>query len=150
MTPSVRIAFIVLRCLAAGVAFYATAKHPYSFYVLTRWIVFLTCCWGLWLASPGFWPSFAPAYIAVGLVFNPILPFHFQRSTWHTLDIAAGIILLVSRAFTQAPGGSNHTDAYALQRRSVRHGTCFRRRLSAHHAGAAPHSAVAELEVVGR
>ena len=32
--------------------------------------------------------------------------------------------------------------------RSVRHGTCFHRRLSAHHAGAAPHSAVAELGVV--
>ncbi|MCX6980363.1 MAG: hypothetical protein NTV08_06375 [Verrucomicrobia bacterium] len=34
--------------------------------------------------------------------------------------------------------------------RSVRHGTCFRRRLSAHRAGAAPHSAVAELGVVRR
>jgi len=32
----------------------------------------------------------------------------------------------------------------------VRHGTCFRHRLSTHHAGAAPHSAVAELEVVRR
>jgi len=32
----------------------------------------------------------------------------------------------------------------------VRHGTCFRRRLSTHHAGAAPHSAVAELGVVSR
>jgi hypothetical protein len=32
----------------------------------------------------------------------------------------------------------------------VRHGTCFRRRLSARHAGAAPHSAVAELGVVRR
>ena len=32
----------------------------------------------------------------------------------------------------------------------MRHGTCFRRRLSAHHAGAAPHSAVAELGVVSR
>ena len=32
----------------------------------------------------------------------------------------------------------------------MRHGTCFRRRLSARHAGAAPHSAVAELEVVRR
>ena len=32
----------------------------------------------------------------------------------------------------------------------MRHGTCFRRRLSAHHAGAAPHSAVAELGVVRR
>ena len=30
----------------------------------------------------------------------------------------------------------------------MRHGTCFRRRLSARHAGAAPHSAVAELGVV--
>ena len=32
----------------------------------------------------------------------------------------------------------------------MRHGTCFRHRLSAHHAGAAPHSAVAELGVVRR
>jgi len=34
--------------------------------------------------------------------------------------------------------------------RSVRHGTCFRSRLSAHHAGAAPHSAIAELGGVRR
>ena len=33
---------------------------------------------------------------------------------------------------------------------SVRHGTCFHRRHSAHRAGAAPHSAVAELGVVRR
>src|SRR5438093_12773910 len=33
---------------------------------------------------------------------------------------------------------------------SVRHGTCFRRHLAACHAGAAPHSAVAELGVVRR
>ena len=32
----------------------------------------------------------------------------------------------------------------------MRHGTCFRRRLSTRHAGAAPHSAVAELGVVRR
>ena len=32
----------------------------------------------------------------------------------------------------------------------MRHGTCFHRRLSAHHAGAAPHSAVAEFGVVRR
>ena len=32
----------------------------------------------------------------------------------------------------------------------MRHGTCFRRHLAAHRAGAAPHSAVAELGVVRR
>jgi FtsH-binding integral membrane protein len=108
MAPSLRVGFIVLRCLAAALAFYATAKHPYSFYILTRWVVFFTCCWGLYLGSSRFWPSFAPAYIAVGLTFNPILPFHFQRSIWHNLDIAGGAILLFSLAFTPTSRDSNH------------------------------------------
>lgn len=97
-------AFFIVRCVAAGFALYATAKHSYNFYVLTRWVVFLTCCWGLWLGRSRFWPSFAPAYIAVGLIFNPILPFHFTRSTWHTLDIAAGAVLLASLVFTSTTG----------------------------------------------
>ena len=101
MSPRVRTTvFILARCVAAGLAFYATAKHPYNFYVLTRWIVFLTCCWGLWELRERIWPSFAPVYVAVGLIFNPILPFHFHRTTWHTLDIAAGALLLLSVGFT--------------------------------------------------
>lgn len=103
MSAHVRIAFILVRCIAAALAFYAVAKHPYIFYILTRWAIFLVCSWGLWLGRGRFWPSFAPAYIAVGLVFNPLLPFHFQRSTWHTLDLVAGIILLVSLAFSPRP-----------------------------------------------
>ena len=97
-----RAAFVIARCVAAGFALYATAKHPYNFYVLTRWVVFLTCCCGLWLNRSRLWPSFAPAYAVVGLVFNPVLPFHFTRSTWHTLDIAAGAILLASLLLDQA------------------------------------------------
>lgn len=95
-------AFFIARCVAAGFALYATAKHPYNFYVLTRWVVFLTCCCGLWLNRSRLWPSFAPAYAAVGLIFNPILPFHFTRPTWHTLDIAAGAVLLASLLFDHA------------------------------------------------
>lgn len=91
-----RIGFIVVRILAAGIAFYATQKHPYSFYILTRWVVFLTCCWGLWMARNRLWPSFAPAYFAIGLIFNPVLPFHFQRATWFWIDIAVGVVLLAS------------------------------------------------------
>jgi Family of unknown function (DUF6804) len=94
------VAFVLVRCIAAALALYATAKHPYNFYVLTRWVVFLVCCWGLWLSREHIWPSFAPDYIVVGLIFNPLLPFHFSRSTWHTLDIAAGALLLLSVALT--------------------------------------------------
>jgi uncharacterized membrane protein YccC len=108
MSSRFRIAFILVRCLAAAFAFYATGKHPYNFYILVRWVVFLTCCSGIWLSRGRIWPSFAPAYIAVGLVFNPLLPFHFQRSTWHALDIAAGSILVLSFAFSSVPNDSNN------------------------------------------
>ena len=81
MKPTNRTAFFFARCAAAGFAFYATAKHPYNFYIFTRWVVFATCCYGLWINRSRFWPSFAPAYLAVGLIFNPVLPFHFERST---------------------------------------------------------------------
>lgn len=89
-------AFSVARFAAGAIALYAISKHPYNFYVLTRWVVFLVCCWGFWICRSRIWPSFAPAYIAIGLVFNPLLPFHFQRSTWQVLDAAAGVALLAS------------------------------------------------------
>ena len=111
MSPRVRITFIFVRCLAAALAFYATGKHPYNFYNFTRWAVFLACCWGIWLCRGRIWSSFVPAYIAVGLVFNPLLPFHFQRSTWHALDIAVGIIFVLSLAFSSAPNDSNDNNA---------------------------------------
>jgi hypothetical protein len=98
MTPSDRIAFIVTRCVAAALAFYATGRHPYNVYILTRWVLFLTCCWGVCVALRSSRRWFTLAYVAIALIFNPILPFHFQRSTWEILDIAAGVVLLVSLA----------------------------------------------------
>lgn len=102
MKRGIHVPFVLLRCVAAGFAFYATAKHPYNFYVVTRWVVFLTCCWGLWSLGAQVWRSFGLGYIAIGLIFNPLFPFHFQRSIWHTLDIAAGAILLLSIAYDWA------------------------------------------------
>ena len=94
-----RVAFIILRLTAACFAFWATAKHPYAFYTVTRWVVFITCCWGVFWFVRRLWPSIAPAYAIVGLVFNPLFPFHFTRATWLVLDIAAGIILLATLPF---------------------------------------------------
>jgi hypothetical protein len=102
------VAFAFARVIAAGFALYATARHPYSFYVLTCWVVFVTCCWGIYLLHRRLWPSFAPAYAVVGLVLNPIAPFYFSRGTWHNLDIAAAVILLVSLVFSRPPDEATH------------------------------------------
>jgi hypothetical protein len=102
MTKSDRFGFMVARFVAAGFALWATARHPYSFYILTRWVVFVTCCWGVYRLRLRLWPSFAPAYAVVGLILNPIAPFHFSRGTWHNLDVAAAVILLASIPFDRA------------------------------------------------
>jgi hypothetical protein len=93
-----RVGFIMAQCLAAGFVFYATGKHPYSYYIITRWVVFIACCWGV-IGFRRLRGVAWPIYFAVGITFNPLLPFHFARVTWHNLDIAAGALLLFALAF---------------------------------------------------
>src|SRR5450432_3120135 len=104
------IAFFITRCVAAAVAFYALLRHPHSFYILTRWVVFVTCCWGLVRCRRRWWPSVAPAYAIVALIFNPFFPFHFPRGTWHNIYVGAGITLLVSLLFRHPSDDSSHDD----------------------------------------
>ena len=103
---STRYPFLLARCIAATLAFWAVSKHSYDFYVLTRWVLCITCVWGLVLCRRRPWPSFAPAYAIIGILFNPVMPFHFARTTWHKIDIAAGVVLLVTLPFTN-PFSSN-------------------------------------------
>jgi len=103
MSPLGEILFVIVRIIAAGFAFTATAKHPYDFYVVTRWIVFLTCGWGAFLSYRRPWPSPLAIYIVVGILFNPLFQLHFSRGTWHNLDILAGVALLGSLLFQKSP-----------------------------------------------
>jgi predicted ABC-type exoprotein transport system permease subunit len=100
-TFAMNTAFLIARCVAGAMALYATAKHPYNFYVLTRWALFIVCFWGVWMCWRGVRASLVPAYIAIGVIFNPFLPFHFARSTWQAFDMLAGIVLLASVVITQ-------------------------------------------------
>ena len=116
METQARISFIIARCIAAAIAFYATERHPYSFYIFSRWVVFLTCCWGVFFCRPRFWQLTAPLYGIVGIIFNPLIPFHFTRGTWHDLDVASGLILLATIPFTLQ---SENTDKITRESESV-------------------------------
>jgi hypothetical protein len=64
---------------------------------------------GMWSLRERIWPSFAPAYLVIGLLFNPLAPFHFHRSTWQALDVVSGVTLLASVLATfiaRGQGGS--------------------------------------------
>ena len=91
-------AFTILRLTAALIALVAITNQPYAFYHFTRWLLMITCLWGTYRHRHQLWPSFAPAYTLIAILFNPIAPFHFQKSTWHLLDALAAITLLASIA----------------------------------------------------
>lgn len=92
------VAFIIARCIAAALAFYAVGKHSYNVYIVTRWAVFLACGWETYLSARGQRPLFGIVNLAAAVVFNPFLPFHLARQTWHLLDVAAGLVILVAIA----------------------------------------------------
>jgi hypothetical protein len=88
--------FILLRLIAAGFAFAAIWKHPYNFYILTRWIILVVCAVALWMSKFNLRPNLILGYMALAIVFNPFLPFHFSRDSWHICDTVAGAFLLIS------------------------------------------------------
>ena len=83
----------------AGCAFLALAmlgRWPYSFYTVLRLVV---CGTGVYYAMK-FQASSRPGWmwsmVAVAIVFNPIVPIGFARSTWVIVDGCAAGFLLVA------------------------------------------------------
>jgi hypothetical protein len=84
-------------CLLAGIITFVAAAggHPYSFYILTRWVVFVVCCWGALqnIENPKKWILIG--FILIGIIFNPLIPFRFKRDVWQIIDIVSAITLVV-------------------------------------------------------
>ncbi|MEX0777839.1 MAG: DUF6804 family protein [Phycisphaeraceae bacterium] len=91
---------IVLPCaLSAALCFLALGPQPYNFYRVLRLVVCVSALWcGYRLWAMGEARTLHSAFVGVGLVgfaitallFNPLLPLHFVRSTWAVLDVMTG------------------------------------------------------------
>lgn len=59
--------------------------HGYNYFILLKWVVFLTAGWAASVLSKNQPPSFF-IFVAVAVLHNPFLKFHFLRDTWLVLD----------------------------------------------------------------
>jgi len=86
-----------------------SGKHPYGFYVLLRWIACLVFVYSAmvagWLRSP----VWTWLFVVEAVLFNPLVPVHFARSTWQILDwlslaiIVAAVVAFSKHLRTQPP-----------------------------------------------
>src|SRR5438046_10621849 len=90
--------------------FAVTGKHPYSFYILLRWICCGVFAYSAFTASEKNRVPWAGIFGVLAVLFNPILPVHLRRDTWQTIDWAAiGVIVVAAIVFWRPP--SARTDS---------------------------------------
>jgi hypothetical protein len=81
--------------IAALFCFLASAGgQPYSFYNLTRWVVFLVSCFGFYRTLELSPKGLKVGFVVIGVVFNPLIPLHLKRDAWQIVDILAGVALV--------------------------------------------------------
>jgi hypothetical protein len=69
---------------------------PYSYYILLRWII---CAASIYVAYR-FYKSkitgWAWIFGSLALLFNPVLPFYLNKSTWVGIDLISSILYFVA------------------------------------------------------
>ncbi len=94
---------VIVRLAATSLLLFATAgeRLPYAYFQILRWIV---CGAAIFCAATAYdqkhkwWPW---PFVLIALLFNPIVSFHLKRGSWQVLDIAAGVVLLISLFFVR-------------------------------------------------
>ena len=70
------------KIIAIGILIGALWDHPYSYYQLLRWVVMVVGAYSAYLAYNHKDNSWAWIFGIIAVVFNPIIPFTFEKETW--------------------------------------------------------------------
>ncbi|MGB7768662.1 MAG: DUF6804 family protein [Verrucomicrobiia bacterium] len=97
MNP-VNLGSIIAKLIAVVMLFAALGRHPYDYYTILRWIACGVSAFTAFQAAETKKFGWLAVFVIVAIVLNPIAPLHLKRDTWALVDIAAGVLLLLSVA----------------------------------------------------
>lgn len=69
---------------------------PYGFFILLKLIVFFTNIYLVWLALKSKNLLWIWIYGLIVILFNPIIPIHFERDIWVIIDVFTAFLLIIS------------------------------------------------------
>jgi hypothetical protein len=97
MKPA-NLGIIIAKLIAAVLLFAALGRHAYDYYTLLRWVACGVAAFTAYQAAETKKFGWLAVFVIVAIVLNPIAPLHLKRDTWALVDIAAGVLLLLSIA----------------------------------------------------
>ena len=84
--------------IASGMLFLGAAPLPYGYYMLLRIVATVVFVWAA-IVGHEKKDRVLPWVFGVGaILFNPIMKIHLPKELWVAIDIAAGILLLVTQS----------------------------------------------------
>ena len=86
----------ILRLTSAVLLLIALGNHPSSYYAILRWVVSGSSIYSGWVLSRLKKHNWGWFFFIAGILFNPVIPFYLDRSTWQLIDIVAAIIFFIS------------------------------------------------------
>ena len=72
------------------------ADNPYGYYQFLRWVILVVGAYSAYLAYKLEGKSWPWIFGIIAVLFNPIIPFTFQRNTWQFIDVVVAIIFFTS------------------------------------------------------
>lgn len=92
----ISVGFLIARLIASVTLLLALSRHPYSYYILLRWIVCGTAAYGTFESIELEKSGWAWVLGIIALLFNPIIPVHLSREIWAPIDVTTALIFVVS------------------------------------------------------
>jgi len=85
-----------VKILAVVILFGALGNNPYSYYQLLRWAILIIAGYVSYTNYKKQKINWAWTFGIMAILFNPIVPFYLSKNTWQLIDLASGILFLVS------------------------------------------------------
>jgi hypothetical protein len=87
----------IILCIAALFLFAALLDGwPYGFFTLLRFVVFAATAYVAWMAYEQQKEKWIWIFGFLAVLFNPFFPIYLNRNLWSIIDLATGLLLIVS------------------------------------------------------
>lgn len=85
-----------IKILAIIILLCAVFDNPYGYYQFLRWSIMIIGGYLAYLSYISKKNNWTFIFIAITVLFNPIIPFYFSKDVWQILDIVTAVIFSYS------------------------------------------------------
>ncbi len=84
------------KIIAIILLLWALTDNPYSYYQLLRWVITIIAGYTAYTYYNKQKIRWTWTFGVMALLFNPIIPFYFSKSTWQLIDLTSAVLFFVS------------------------------------------------------